>query len=276
MWCWHCRGKLPHNETNLHPRTFKQIIKTANWTFWRFTVKKGQTWQKWLSKWDYVQSGLPNRTEICQLLRAKQNLGRASTRMSPWRLDVSGMFSRLNMCRSQGAHDRILQGRQAEQTHLSLCSEVYDYQGVNGRHFHMEQPQGSEVFEQKRLGNVVNGTLRAVFDMCEVGKLKVPEGNNFLRKRSIVRTTSRELHETLDSRYCSKKNNHQPIEGSIRYLGRRNKSLWVCSSILQWFCKERLLVSPKKQGFWWNTIGTGRAVHRTLRFSRTIDFGRGA
>jgi hypothetical protein len=85
----------------------------------------------------------------------------------------------------------------------------------------MEQPQGSEVFEQKRLGNVVNGTLRAVFDMCEVGKLKVPEGNNFLRKRSIVRTTSRELHETLDSRYCSKKNNHQPIEGSIRYLGRR-------------------------------------------------------
>ena len=58
------------------------------------------------------------------------------------------MFSRLNMCRSQGAHDRILQGRQAEQTHLSLCSEVYDYQVVNGRHFHMEQPQGSEVFEE--------------------------------------------------------------------------------------------------------------------------------
>ena len=132
-----------------------------------------------------------------------------------------GNFSRLNMCRSQGAHDRILQGRQAEQTHLSLRSEVYDYQVVNGRHFHMEQPQGSEVFEQKRLENVVNGTLRAVFDMCEVGKLKVPQGNNFLRKRSIVRTTSRELHETLDSRYCSKRHNHQPIEGSIRYLGRR-------------------------------------------------------
>lgn len=36
-----------------------------------------------------------------------------------------------------------------------------------------------------------------------------------------MRTTSRELHETLDSRYCSKRHNHQPIERSIRYLGRR-------------------------------------------------------
>ena len=221
MRCWHCRGKLPHNETNLHPRTFKQIIKTANWTLWRFTVRKGQTWQKWLSKWDYVQSGLPNRTEICQLLRAKQNLGRASTRMSPWRFGCLRNVQPAEHVSQPGSSWSHLQGRQAEQTHLSLCSEVYDYQVVNGRHFHMEQPQGSEVFEQKRLGNVVNGTLRAVFDMCEVGKLKVPEGNNFLRKRSIVRTTSRELHETLDSRYCSKRHNHQPIEGSIRYLGRR-------------------------------------------------------
>ena len=85
----------------------------------------------------------------------------------------------------------------------------------------MEQPQGSEVFGQKLLKNVVNGTLRAVFDMCEVGGLKVPRGNNFLRKRSVVHTTSRELYETLDSRYCCKRHSHQPIEGTIRYLGKR-------------------------------------------------------
>ena len=85
----------------------------------------------------------------------------------------------------------------------------------------MEQPQGSEVFGQEVLEQIVQGTLRAVFDMCEVGKLRVPKGNNYLRKRSVVRTTSRELHETLGSPYCKKRHNHQPIEGTIRYLGRR-------------------------------------------------------
>eukprot|EP00435_Cladocopium_sp_Y103_P061648 s411_g23.t1 len=131
-----------------------------------------------------------------------------------------GNFSRLNMCRSEAARARILQGRKAEQTHLQLCREVYEFQVLGGRHFHMEQPQGSEAFDQKVLQDVVQGTLRSVFDMCEVGKLRVPQGNNFLRKRSVVRTTSRELHETLDSRYCKQRHNHQPIEGSIRYLGR--------------------------------------------------------
>ena len=132
-----------------------------------------------------------------------------------------GNFSRLNMCRSQATRERIEHGRLAEQTHLALCNDVYEYRVVNGRHFHMEQPQGSEVFDQKVLEQIVQGTLRAVFDMCEVGKLRVPKGNNYLRKRSVVRTTSRELHETLDSRYCKKRHNHQPIEGTIRYLGRR-------------------------------------------------------
>ena len=41
-----------------------------------------------------------------------------------------GNFSRLNMCRSQGAHDRIQQGRKGEQTNLLLCSEVYEYQVI--------------------------------------------------------------------------------------------------------------------------------------------------
>ena len=124
------------------------------------------------------------------------------------------------MCRSIAARDRILHGRKAEQTHLKLCDEVYEYQVVHGRHFHMEQPQGSEVFDQKIMEEIVRGTLRAEFDMCEVGRLKVPKGNNFLRKRSAAHTTSRELHEILDSRYCKQRHNHQPIEGKVKYLGR--------------------------------------------------------
>ena len=57
----------------------------------------------------------------------------------------------------------------------------------------MEQPQGSEVLEQKRLESVVNGTLRAVLDMCEKGKLKVPRGNKMLIEKEVL---SERLHES--------------------------------------------------------------------------------
>ena len=138
-----------------------------------------------------------------------------SPNCGPW-----GNFSRLNMCRSLATRDKILAAREAEQQHLSLCRDIYEYQVMNGRHFHMEQPQGSEVFELPIMEDIVQGTLCSEFDMCRVGKLKVPEGNSYLRKRTVVRTTSRELHECLDARYCTKRHNHRPIEGKIRYLGK--------------------------------------------------------
>ena len=133
----------------------------------------------------------------------------------PW-----GNFSRLNMCRSSSTRHKILSARAEQQTHLELCREVYEFQVMGGGHFHIEQPQGSEVFDQPVMEEIVLGTLKTVFDMCEVGKLRVPEGNNFLRKRTIVRTTSREFHESLDARYCNRRHKHQPIEGKIRYLGK--------------------------------------------------------
>jgi hypothetical protein len=57
----------------------------------------------------------------------------------------------------------------------------------------MEQPQGSEVLQQKRLESVVNGTLRAVLDMCEIGKLKVPRGNKIFIEKEVL---SERLHES--------------------------------------------------------------------------------
>ena len=60
----------------------------------------------------------------------------------PW-----GNFSRLNMCRSSSTRHKIQTARAEQQTHLELCREVYEYQVVKGNHFHMEQPQGSEVFD---------------------------------------------------------------------------------------------------------------------------------
>ena len=131
-----------------------------------------------------------------------------------------GNFSRFNMGRGETSRAKILAGRARERDHLMLCNDLYLWQISVGRHFHMEQPQGSEAFEQKEVRNLVSGTLPTVFDMCEVGALRVPVGNNYLRMRTVVRTTSRELHHDLDARYCQGLHSHQPIKGQIKVNGR--------------------------------------------------------
>ena len=136
-----------------------------------------------------------------------------------------GSFARFNMNRGLRSAQKISEGREEEKPNLELCQEIYWYQVSQGRHFHMEQPQGSEMLEQKEVEDIAWGTYRTVFDMCEVGKLRL--GNNYLRKRTVVHTTSRTLHETLDSRYCRKNHPHRQIAGKVRYLDR-----WVS---LSWY-----------------------------------------
>ena len=129
-----------------------------------------------------------------------------------------GNFSRWNMSKSNRTAQNIQQGRQHETRNLKLCERLYWYQVSRGCHFHIEQPQGSEMFEQKEVSGIVYGTYRTVFDMCEVGKLRVPRGNNFLRKRSVVLTTSKVCHAGLDSRYCTKNHSHCHIKGQMRSM----------------------------------------------------------
>lgn len=89
-----------------------------------------------------------------------------------------GNFSRWNMSKSPSTAHNILEGRKHEKINLRLCEELYWYQVSRGRHFHLEQPQGSEALDQREVHGVVHGTYRTVFDMCEVGNLKIPRGNN--------------------------------------------------------------------------------------------------
>ena len=96
---------------------------------------------------------------------------------------------------------------------MKLCNELYLHQVTLGRHFHLEQPQGLEALTQKELNDVAIGTLRIVFDMCEVGGLKIVRGNAFLRKRTVVYTTSGKLHLDLEARYCRGNYMHELIRG---------------------------------------------------------------
>ena len=131
-----------------------------------------------------------------------------------------GNFSRWNSGRSPATAAKIEQGRQHERQHLKLCCEVFWFQVIHGRHFHLEQPQGSEALSQAEVEDIVLGTYRTVFDMCEVGGLRIPKGNNYLRKRTLVLTTSKEFNSLLDARVCRKNHQHAPILGQVKISGR--------------------------------------------------------
>lgn len=120
----------------------------------------------------------------------------------------------------------VLTGRENEKVHLRLCNDVNWFQIVNGGHFHLEQPQGSEAILQPKVRDIYHGTLCTTFDMCEVGKLLAPKvmqrtrGNNYLRKRTTVYTSSKIFHEAFDHRYCPGNHQHVPIAGKVFHLGK--------------------------------------------------------
>lgn len=65
----------------------------------------------------------------------------------------------------------------------------------------------------------MQNTLPAGFDQCQMD-LRHPQNHKFLRKRTIVRTTSKEVHQLLDDRLCNGQHNHSPIAGSCRVDGK--------------------------------------------------------
>ena len=95
-----------------------------------------------------------------------------------------GNWSRFNMGRSLKNHEQINSERQSDLHNLELCNQIYLYQVAHGRHFHLEQPRGSEMIQQPQLQDTRMGTLPATFDMCQVGRLKLPLSEHFLQKRT--------------------------------------------------------------------------------------------
>ena len=90
-----------------------------------------------------------------------------------------GGFSRLNMTRSDDLEKKILFMRILEKKHFTLCSDLYWYQVTKGNHFHLEQPLGSELKSQGEVADLMFGTLQATFDLCRVGRLKLPDSGIF-------------------------------------------------------------------------------------------------
>ena len=145
-----------------------------------------------------------------------------SPKCGPW-----CTWSRLNMMKSQSLAQRILKDRRLENIHLRLCSALCGLQGWRGNtfHFHLEQPQGSELIYQHEMKPVLETTKRVLCDMCVAGTLRHPNSQELLRKRTQVWTTSDLMAARLEQLQCPGTHNHGLIAGSCWTLRHGRQSL---------------------------------------------------
>ena len=149
----------------------------------------------------------------------------------PW----SG-WNHLNQQKSMSMFDTI-QNKQREQLpHLQLCVKLCQYQIKRQRHFYLEQPQGSSLIKQDVMIPILKHVMLASFDMCSFG-LRIPGTQKYLKKGSMVITTSRQFHELLHDHKCPGGHTHQRIEGSISLNGVSTKLTHFCATYCQGFAK---------------------------------------
>ena len=116
---------------------------------------------------------------------------------------------------------RFRKAEPRKKPHLELCNSVYQHQVSKGNHFHLEQPQGSELPDQDEVAELRYGTLKALFDMCQLGHLRLPADTKYLRKRTQLRTTSRIMHQGIHQQLCQGQHEHQQIAGQTNINGTR-------------------------------------------------------
>ena len=125
-------------------------------------------------------------------------------------------WSRFNCQKSLELSEKIMQARWDNLWQLALAVVLFRFQVLSGRHFHLEQPNGSSMLLVPSFQEIVQQTSRCCFDMCRMGSLANPLTQQPIRKRMIVLTTSRALHQFLNGKFCDKDHLHQHIAGSIR------------------------------------------------------------
>ena len=123
-------------------------------------------------------------------------------------------WSYLNASRSSKAFQNRLKDCQADQIHLRLCAELFEWQRLRGRAFHMEQPARSGMLDEKALTPIVQNTWHVHVDMCAFG-LRTPVHKVPIQKRTIILSSSKQMADSLRSHLCQKNHEHHRIAGRV-------------------------------------------------------------
>ena len=131
------------------------------------------------------------------------------------------------MNKSQRLLTQITADRQSESVHLWLCDALFRLQHWRDGEFHthLEQPAGSDMVNQKELVFVITHALRVQCDMCTAGRLRHPNTDELLRKKTQIWTTSQILWRMLQQFQCLGGHVHDKIEGSCKPKGFHRMAL---------------------------------------------------
>ena len=117
--------------------------------------------------------------------------------------------------KSEDLAQKVFNRRWENLWQLALEVVLYRYQQVHGRHFHLEQPSGSEMLRVPCVQSIVNELSWCCFDMCRLGNLRDPTSQEPIRKRLVVCMSSAALHRFLHGKLCVGDHTHRHIEGNI-------------------------------------------------------------
>ena len=179
-----------------------------------------------------------------------------------------GSWSRFNASRVADGWQRLNSTQQQDLVHVSLCARLFRYQAARGRHFHLEQPEGSQMLEQSELSDVIAKSFTVVTDMCAFG-LKTPVTHEPIRKRTKIVTTNESLARMLESRRCPATRMHRQVAGQIGLTnGRSMRTSHFAASYCIGFarCVARFLVSESQIE---SANANAEEVHRTRKRFKT-------
>ncbi len=139
-----------------------------------------------------------------------------SPECAPW-----CMWSFLNCTKNIHTGVKIMENRWQNLWQLSLAVVLYRFQKSNNAQFSLEQPCGSLMLKVPCMDEIVHNLSWCQFDMCRVGSLVHPETSEPIRKRMIVCTSSRALHQSLHGKLCNQEHKHRLIQGQVLLRGER-------------------------------------------------------
>lgn len=124
-------------------------------------------------------------------------------------------WNRFNQYRSRQGFVRVQNLQEESKKQLRFCSLLCKLQIHHGRHFHVENPDQSGMWQQEVMRYIVMHSRAVRFDQCRYG-LRHPVTHSFMKKTTRVQTTSAKVVEQMDRRFCDKTHEHAPIAGSFR------------------------------------------------------------
>ena len=131
------------------------------------------------------------------------------------------MWSFLNCTKNIDTGLKIMEQRWQNLWQLSLAVVLYRFQKSHNAQFSLEQPSGSLMLKVPCMDEIVSSLSWCQFDMCQVGNLVHPETSEPIRKRMIVCTSSRALHQSLQGKLCNSDHKHALIQGQVMVKGER-------------------------------------------------------